>query len=449
MDINVSHPFDRLSNVSKCLLKRMLSPLCGIDHEIGFLLRSSQDARVVVTGAEMTGVHTLLNTSHPGRGAYHLGGCGIRLNEAVIKTLGETVERYSQVISEVSGLSDFKYASYQDMAKNNHIIPFDSLIYFLPQQYYQTNFPFDVMASDQPMTWVKLNSLLSRKYMWVPAQLVFVGYKIKRSNHEPWIATAVTTGTAAHTNQNQALVSSILELIQIDSAMGHWYSGQYAPKINFDSRVAAFDNILSKYVDIQKKSYHFHWLKNPDLPGFSIACVYRGPGNSYPHVAVGLGSDISLVKAMYKAFLEAVGIIGLSRMIIFDRGYHLSNNDINPSSIYDLDTNVAYYALGHQKEFIDNKFSLDKSIDASDLPPDLHFENEEAISMLLESFTINHKELLFYNLTTVEAESLGFVVPRVWSPDLLPLCFPSAPFLNSPRYKAYGGVKHDKPHPYP
>lgn len=449
MKINSYSQLDSLSHTTKALLNRMQGPLCGIDHEIGFLLHSSRDAKVVVTGAELTGVHTLRNLPHPGLGAYHLGGCGIKLNEAIIKTLGETVERYSQVISEVAGFDNSRFATYQQMiSSDKNVICLERMNYFLSQQYYQPNFPFDVLSADLPLTWVKLHSLLSRDYLWVPAQLIFVGYKIKRKQSEPWIASAVTTGTAAHTNHNQALINAIMELIQIDSAMGHWYSSQFAPMILFDSRVSAFSRVMSKYSK-QPDAYTFHWLKNPDLPGFSIACVYRGTEATLPKMVVGLGASLQLEDAMYKAFLEAVGIMGLARMIIFDRQYHLYRDAINPRSIYDLDTNVAYYALGNKNELIDKKFPINQSILASELPKDTIGDSEQIIKMLLAAFSDGYKELLFYDLTGVEARDLGFVVPRVWSPDLLPLCFPSTPFLNHPRYLSFGGVKHENPHPYP
>jgi thiazole/oxazole-forming peptide maturase SagD family component len=450
MRVHTYSQFDSLSYTTKNLLNRMQSPLCGMDHEIGFLLHSSRDAKVVVTGAEMAGVHTLLNLPHPGLGAYHLGGCGIRFNEAIIRTLGETVERYSQVISEVAGFSDSRFLSYQQMILlSDKVLSLDKINYFLSQQYYQQNFPFDVMTSDLPVTWVKLYSLLDRYYIWVPAQLVFVGYKVKRRQQEPWIAAAVTTGTAAHTDQAQALINAIMELIQIDSAMGHWYSSQAALKIEFDERTQSLASLMLKYNAKHYSAYTFHWLKNPDLPGFSIACIYRGFDQVLPNVVVGLGSSLQLVDAMYKAFLEAVGIMGLARMIIFDRKYHLSDNAINPRAIYDLDSNVAYYALGHKRELMDKKFPLDMTIKANDLPADIALAGEDAINLLLNSFDKSYKQLLFYDLTNTEARELGFVVPRVWSPDLLPLCLPSAPFLNHDRYLAYGGASHENPHPYP
>jgi hypothetical protein len=80
---------------------------------------------------------------------------------------------------------------------------------------------------------------------------------------------------------------------------------------------------------------------------------------------------------------------------------------------------------------------------------DINGSESEQLSVLISSFKNSDKELLFCDLTCVEAADLGFVVPRVWSPDTLSLCLPSAPLTQHPRYQSYGGLAHELPHPYP
>ncbi len=448
--LKINYQLDSYHINTKLLQKRMLGTLCGIDNEIGFMLRSQLDPRLVIAGAELTGLHHLLGLPHPGKSAYHLGGCGIKLNEAIIRTLGETIERYAQVISGNINHKDIKFISYDQLAKaDDNIIPIDSLNNFVSYQYYQPGFPFQIFNTELPISWIKLSSLLGRGYLWVPLQMVLVGYQIKRNKGEHWISSAVTTGTAAHTCQYQALVNALLELIQIDSAMGHWYTNQIALQIQLDSRVDVFKNIFSRSNKHKQHCFSFYYLKNPDLPGLSIACVYRADDKSLPAVVVGLGVSFSLDEAMYKAYLEAVGIMGLARMTIADKYQNHSNHSINPAAIYDLDTNVAYYALGNLEGFFNKKFSSREKVSAADLPADMHTDSKSSVKILLNAFAQNEKQLLFHDLTNVEAQDLGFVVPRVWSPNLLPLCLPSAPFLNHVRYLDFGGVSHDNPHPYP
>jgi len=62
---------------------------------------------------------------------------------------------------------------------------------------------------------------------------------------------------------------------------------------------------------------------------------------------------------------------------------------------------------------------------------------------------LNVKELIHMDLTTTEANALGLVVSRVWSPNTLSLSLPSSVPSQHPRFKAYGGITHDALHPYP
>ncbi len=440
----------QLSQGADNLLKRMLSPLCGLVQEIGFVRRSSREPKIIATGSDLTGAHVLLGKPNPGRGAYHIGANGIHFNEAIIKTLGESIERYSQLVAEVSLRFTGEFLPHSEMIKNNkHIVlPQNYLNLFSEEQYSRAGFPFELYA-DQPLTWIKLLELGGYKHLWVPAQLIFVGYQVKRAEAEPWLSVAVTTGTAAHTDKTKALINAILELIQIDSAVGHWYSSRCATRIHFDSRTQLLEKTLLQQGNFNHENYGFYWLENPDLAGFSVACVYRDSQKVIPHVAIGLGADMCLTTAMYKAYLEAVGVIGLSRMVVFQNNFLEKNSDKSNNDFYDLDTNVGHYALGNDFSLIQEKFPQDKKISASDLPPDTANNDAQQLQVLVQSFKKTHKGLFFCDLTCREASDLGFVAPRVWSPDTLSLCLPCAPWLKHPRFQAYGGVAYEFPHPYP
>ncbi len=430
---------NRLSYQTDALLKKLLSPLCGLVREAGLLRRSSRSPRVVSIGGDLTGIHVLLKKAHPGQGAYHIGATGLDVNDALIKTLGESVERYAQLISEISGRLDIVFLSLDEIIACNKgdVLSRNQLNPFNFSQYANKNFPL-TLYQNQPLGWIRLPSLLSDKTMWVPAQFILVGYQVKQRQGEPWIAPAVTTGTATHSDPIKALMNATLELIQIDSAMGHWYSSRIAKRIGWDNRVRGVERMLSRHHYFSHKKYAFYYLENPDLLGFSIACVYTN-ANTVPRVAIGLGSDTSLSRAIYKAYLEALGVVGLARMV---------KSSLDADACYDLDSNVGYYASGQDFSFIQHKFSSDIFL-ASDLPCDLEGDDATQLTALVRSFKESNKELLFCDLTCKEAVDVGLVVPRVWSPDTLSLCLPSAPYMNHARYLSYGGISHSRPHPYP
>ena len=438
--------------ITQQLSKRMLNPICGLTQEIGFIKKSKFGANIFTAGADITGVHNLLNHPDPGRGAYHTGGAGIFLNEPIIKSLGETIERYSQLVAETTNRHELIFASFEQMHKNYpNVLGKEYFDLYSSDQHSRENFPFDQFDETRPISWIKIKAIHKDDYCYVPAQFLLVGYHIKRNLNEPWYATSVTTGTAAHTDIIAALLGAILEIIQIDSTMGHWYTNYQAKEIIFDDRTKPVEALLKKYGNTAHNPVRFFWLENPDLPGMSIACLLERPESSIPRVAIGLGASTSLNDALYKAYLEAIGVSNLGNVLILKEKLYNENNLSSPAvdTIYDIDQNVAQYGKGRYQDSIQQKFNRNYNIHASDLPMDIAGTKIEQLQYLVNKFIASGKVLSFIDLANAETQELGFYVPRLWSKDTLSLCFPSAPPIKHPRFKAYGGFSNDIPHPYP
>jgi thiazole/oxazole-forming peptide maturase SagD family component len=261
----------------------------------------------------------------------------------------------------------------------------------------------------------------------------------------------VTTGTAAHTDPGRALRNAILELVQIDAAMGHWYSPRTAPEIVLGARARSLRAVLDRRWPRCQPQPRFFWLQSPDLPGTAVACLIAAAGGGIPAVAVGLGIDLDLSRALYASLLEAVGVVDLAKIVaLYDQtgADGKSGQPIDPGRIFDLETNVVYYAQPENAAALTAKLS-GGSIRDEETPPDAAAAVEEDLALLVRGFAGAGKRLFFLDLTAPEIRDLGFSVVRVWSPELLSLCLPSAPPLLHPRLRAYGGGAFPGPHPYP
>jgi len=458
-----------LPHSTRTLIHGMVSPLCGLARTLVFNLRARSGPRLIICGAELTGVHVLLN--HPEPGSYHVGGGGVALQEAVIRALAETAERYSQFIAMLGNRHPVTVASYDEMSGRGHrILVAEKLHYFSEDQYALPGFPFQSFDPMRPMGWVKTRSLLDESELIVPAQLLLLGYEVNKQAGEPWLRSAVTTGTAVHTQPNQALRNALLELIQVDSLMGHWYSDGVAPEILLDQRTRLLEQLIGRYFAPQRPVIRFHWLGSPDLGAMTVACVVKNAPGQIPAGGVGVGSDLRLVPAMYRALNEAIGVLLLGKLNLVNQtlGHgtaqsDVARGDVDPwpaipeevvdegasQLIFDLDTNVNFYARPENFSVVDKKFASECTVRASDLPPDSEAAVNQEIRQLVDGFRTTRKELIFLDLTSSDIGDLGLVSGRVWSPDTLDLCLPSAPPTRHPRFTVYGGITHRNPHPYP
>jgi thiazole/oxazole-forming peptide maturase SagD family component len=425
------------------LARRIVSPLCGLDTQIGFVLPGRGEPRCVVAGATLTGVHRQIG-GEPG--SYHIGGTGLTRHEALVRAVGETVERHAQLTACAAGLVpvEFTTASALRAAGHDVLDPAD-LAWYSTEQYAAPGFPFQPPAPDAGYGWVSARVSPGGSVLRIPAQLVLVGYHRHAHAGEAWLTAAVTTGTATHRTRQAAARSALLELIQVDAAMGHWYGDRVAPRIRLGGRLGVVARIVSRHVPPGRASVSFHHLAAPGFGVPVVACVLRSPPPRLPAAVVGLGCDLTAAGACYKALLEAIGVWHLAKLGLAGAGPPPAPVAVGPG-IFDLDSNVTHYARSHDDDTLAAKFPADDVIGSQDLPADPPNAGPQS---LVAAFAATGLRLVEMDLTTGEGQELGLVTQRWWSPDLLPLAMPSAPARAHPRAHVYGGFRHDRPHPYP
>lgn len=394
----------------------------------------------------MTGVHVLRGKHAPREGAYHIGGSGLTYGEVVIRTLGETIERYVQFAPEKP--RRFVVATLKEMlAAGRSVAVADPFRFFSEKQLARDGFPFCAVSDETRVGWVASPSAFDGSECWAPAEQALVGYV--PGEGEPQYCAGVTTGTAAHTDLAKAARNALLEVVQIDAAVGHWYGAGEAIALGRDSRTRVLDDLVERQLEPRGPLPRFFLLPSPDLPGFAVACVVES--DEPPRAAVGLGCDLRLTHAMYKAFLEGAAVAQLAKVNLFRQATSGTNaGHAEMDSIYDLDTNVAYYAVHSDAEAFRNKFGNRRPVAPLELPRDVGgAAADDDVRILVEGFRASAKRLVLLDLSTADIRELGFRVVRVWSPDVLPLSLPSAPMVEHARFGAYGGVTHEAPHPYP
>ena len=428
MLIKIAASKDRLKFATWRLLNSMFSPMCGLDQRITFILPGRRDPQFITSGCHPTGMYLLQDPdakTAPNPLDYHIGGSGYLLDEALIRALGETAERYTQIISEAAGTCEIKFCNIAELPLYEADSRDPAWLQFLePAQLEHESCLFEPYKKSSPLGWVQANSLTGERDCWLPAQLVLVGYRVRIKSGEPRIWSAVTTGTAVHSDHMSAVKGALLELIQIDSAMGHWYTRSTAPRIKESDRNKTIISLAHKLLRGTASQARFHWLANADLPGFHVACVITGERRNRL-ACVGLGAAMTLSEAMYKSLLEGIAVIQLAKVItLYEDG---SEGAVSTGEhLSDLNRNVLLYATNEDAASqVELLFPEDECIDNDDLPCDFKGTDKEAVQEIILGFKKAGMDLYHLNLTTPDIGGLGLVSHRVWSPHVLGLCLPS------------------------
>lgn len=433
-----SPPMERIAE----LRRQMYSPFCGLVTSVGYTVPPRNGPRAFVAGASLCGVHMLTGQGEPGGGGYHIGGMGFVPFEPEIRVYAEAAERYSAALAGIDGRFETRWASHGEMMADG--LPAIDTAYLDVRAQDQPG-PFDPYDSRAPLTWVRCPKV-GGGVLWAPAHMLFMGYKVRRHDGEPWLQPAFSTGTAVHTEVDRAIEAALLELIQIDATMGHWYGTAPATRILLDSRTERLAGLMRRYVGADAALLKFYQLHSADLPGFTVACLRQTPDQSIPATAVGLGADLGLERAMYKALCEALGVRALAEWAYVKAA--VDRSALTPvAAMYDVDSNVTHYAA-HDADVVTAHFADGATVTASGLAPDVALGTAK-VELLVKAFRDTGKSLVAFDITPGDVAALGLVAVRLWCPEILSLNYPSAPPSRHQRFKDYGGFRRFDPHPYP
>lgn len=364
-----------------------------------------------------------------------------------------------------------KYSHCELAASQRDYIPIYDLARFTTEQRQSPDFPFATLEETTPISWIPGINLRDDTVTLLPAQAIITGFVAE----EPRATLAVSTGTAAHTSYERALSSALLELLQIDAAVGHWYSHATAPRIEISEtstpRFARFLAMYPAWLHRAGTQLEFYWLQQPDgLPVYTVVCALHNP-QGYPALSLGLGCAIDLEDALYSSLIEAIPVSYVAMINGMAQLYGANQSELeiperrqrdlrtayrklNTNAIKDFDDAVGFYAIPENAEkLFPRRFDPHRVLRGAEIKeqfPSLAKQHEAhpVVTQLLPQ-VLQHHRLYAFDMSAIDCVELGFYVVRLYSPDLLPLCLPSFPVGGHPRFKNYGGFHSSEPHPYP
>lgn len=380
---------------------------------------------------------------------YHLSGYGLYHEEAMIKLMGESVERYAAMTAIRLFDQEFRYASRQELSAEGDCMPL-GLLGILDQAQQKTlSGRLHRYADRSPLetdviAWVRCPSLVRPgNDVWVPAQLFFLGFTATQG--DLLFTPSFSTGTAAHVTLEKALRNALIEAVQIDSFILNWYTPTPAPAVIVD------DEDVQRVLDTMKLGatgeyvIKANYLTRPELPLPTIGVFLDRKTEALPLLSFGVQGDGSPRSAFLRGTMESAAILGLGMYsAIFDTtSVHAAENS---SPYLDLDTNVLFYAspldAARKRDIVAQRFS--GSVKLSEIPA-LSDDLAELIRMVAGI----SEWACYLDITPPELADTDWKVVRVLIPELLSMCLPGMPPKAHPRMLAYGGVTNEHPHPLP
>lgn len=405
--------------------------------------------------ATMPAYHRLIMNDPHMQVQYHLSGYGLTNEEALVKLMGESVERYAAMVAIRMVDDGFRYASRRELAAEGPCLPLEYLGILDPQQQAMLGSRLHRYCDRPPteddvIAWVRCPSLVRPgEEVWVPAQLFFLGFTTSPEHGDLLFTPSFSTGTAAHVSLEKALRNALIEAVQIDAFILNWYTDTPAPAVVIDDQdlLAAFTGM-----DLGPDSAYTlmaNYLTRPELPLPTFGVFLERKTEGLPQLSFGVQGDADPSYAMLRGTMESAAILSLGMYsAIFDTtNVHAA---VNSSPYLDLDTNVLYYAspcdADRKREVVRGRFA--GSVKLSEIAP-LATDDAGTVAELIRMVAGVSEWATYLDITPPELADTDWKVVRVLIPELLSMCLPGLPPKAHPRMRAYGGVSNEFPHPLP
>ena len=329
--------------------------------------------------------------------------------KALIKAVGEAIERYCCAIYR---FDDLIFSSYSDL-KEKALHP-SEMKYFLDEQYKEPNFPINSIDESSKLHWTKAKCCHTEESILIPAAHTYCPYEPNLSKKEDKIAENISTGLAAHCSYEEAAINGFMEVIERNNFMFTWLTKQSPSIVNIESLTPHHHELIERY---RISGYQFILLYNTGIDGIPsfIGSLIGKNKNTVP-IIIGSTCHLNPETAVTKCLEE------LALMERYSRN-KMKNNAVikNYKSVNHLMDHVMLWlnpGFIHNADFLFNSKSY---INLSEIENLASKSPELDLSKIINHVEQNGYTCYFADLTTSDIRQFNLTVGRALIPGYIPL----------------------------
>lgn len=369
-------------------------------------------------GQPLAGVANALNGSSAA-GTLDGAGGSLEYAEAKIRAIAEGLERYSTcAYSE----QQWVWASAEELGRE--ALDLDTLPRCSESELAHPRCPLVAPDKHAPIRWVRGLSLLDGRVIWVPAVMVFLHFPFLSQGERMWLP--ISTGCAAHTSLERALLGAIGEVLERDAISLIWLQQLQLPRIEFDVVPAWLQAYLDQNERARSGVEHLFFDATTDMGVPTVYSLQLSPRNDILAALVMCSTELDPGVAVAKVIRESAS----SRIAM--RAHH----DV-PARLDDfirVFDGAAY--MGHRDRLAAFDFLVNtpRRRRLSEMPTIGTGDTHQDLLNLLERLRQRQMDVYAVDISTDEALRAGMRVVRVIIPGLQPLSFSyRARYLGHPR----------------
>jgi ribosomal protein S12 methylthiotransferase accessory factor len=227
------------------------------------------------------------------------GGVSTSRRMAMVKAVGESVERYCSALYSVD---EMPFVSSRQ-ADFPHIAP-AAFTCYSEAQLAEPGFLFKPFTADTAVRWTPVVDLASFEIVHAPAAAIWMPYYYALDAGEAPILQPISTGLSCHCSLEEALEGALLEVIERDAFSIAWQARLSLPQIRIES---LDDDNYALARRIEECGYRVHLVDaTNDLGVPVILAVAFHQQQPHPPLVVGASAALNPADAIRKALEELV-----------------------------------------------------------------------------------------------------------------------------------------------
>jgi len=419
-----------------------ISPEIGIIKDICKLPRLNNDPYVNCYGANASS----------GKSSYKeysikAGGCHLRWENAILSTIGESLERYAAGFYDINESVTGTYNGLISLQKEKLISP-NQFSLFHKKQYEFGLKGLTEFNENTNLTWFPSLDLIKKEKVWLPGQFIYLPF----IRDEDKVTLNISTGLAAHTNYYKAILNGIYEVIERDSFVLTWWQKISPPHIIISSKILTY---IKNLFPNNYEWYFFDITYDIQVPTVLCLCYIQTECGKFP--VISSATRYTYHDAIVKSIHEIAQSIPFYRLLLEKNQYKFSQDF---SQLKSFDDHAWQYMINESLWHVfDNWINSRKRIDV-DLNESINIDDKNIIRSILSIFREKSYNVLLKDITTPDLRQIGYYAIKIFIPQLLPLSGAyDYYFLGGSRlysvpikmgYKAYAFDQLNKyPHPFP
>lgn len=332
---------------------------------------------------------------------FSASGAGLTIDHALVRTLGEAVERYS--------LASFDRKSATLCRRKELTGPILDpalIVSFDSDEQSEGRFGCVPYSDEYRFQWIRALDLFQKRAAFLPAQFTYVPCPL--AHGEPRLWQANTSGVAAARSFSKALEGAILELIERDAVMLAWFGRAETRRIvGWQAVMPEMQGVVEQ---TNLKALPFRLKNEFDVPVALVLTV--SADEREPHFTVGSAAGWTWQSAIGSALIEALQ----NRIWLRKARY---NHMRRPNQVRDPVDHALFYANRSNAGAFD-WLMKQRTVD---LAPLKGSASHRELQILLKKLKESHYSVWLVDVSSQFARAVGYHVIRAFVPGLIPVQF--------------------------